>query len=269
MVRWMGQVGYQGLNITLSDRPDQPIFFVLGVRKSGSSIFNNMVRALGKRQDFTFVDIPGQLFQAGLQVADWQHDPLLAQLLCGGNIYGGFRDPPLCLNDNPMFTACRKVLLVRDPRDALVSEYFSSAFSHSLPQGGPGREVLLQTRQKTLETSIADFVLRHATHMARTLMQYSGMKGDPLLKLFRYEEVIMHKRVLLAEVSEHFGWPIDRQHMENILGWADVFPQSERPFELIRQVRPGDHREKLTAATIAELNRILAEPLHAFGYPAT
>jgi hypothetical protein len=265
----MTQVHYQGVGFTLSDRSEESMYFVLGVRKSGSSIFNNMVNALGMHQGFTFVDIPGTLFQLGRQVSDWQHDASMAKLLSGGNVYGGFRNAPLGLSDNPMFTACRKILLVRDPRDALVSEYFANAFSHSLPQVGLGRELLLQARREALATSIADFALRHAAGMAATLMQYSGMIADPLLKLFRYEAVIMHKRELLAQISEHFGWPVDRRHIEHIMGWADVFPTAERPSELIRRVRPGDHREKLSAATIAELDQILAEPLRAFGYAST
>jgi hypothetical protein len=54
--------------------------------------------------------------------------------------------------------------------------------------------------------------------------------------------------------------------LEQILGWADVMPEEEKPTAFVRKVRPGDHRDKLDAATIARLNEIFAEEIAKYGY---
>ncbi|HEV8691928.1 MAG TPA: hypothetical protein VGQ91_16615, partial [Ideonella sp.] len=83
------EVTYQGIKFNLSDRVDAPHYFVLGVRKSGSSILNTMVSALAKRQGIPYVDVPGQLFKAGVKNEAWRRDPAMGDLLRGGNLYGG------------------------------------------------------------------------------------------------------------------------------------------------------------------------------------
>ncbi|HJV71249.1 hypothetical protein [Ideonella sp.] len=263
----MTQVTYKSIPFTLSEHTQQPAYFVLGVRKSGSSILNSMVTALAQRQGLPFVDIPGQLFKAGIKVDDWQKDPALSCVLGGGNVYGGFRNFPAGLQKHALFMASKKVLLVRDPRDALVSEYFSNAFSHSLPQEGDARDQMLTLRHQALQASIEAFVLERAAAMGRTLMEYAGSVGDPLLKLYRYEDVITRKRALLEGIGAHFGWRLDAGHLGKVLEWADVLPDEERPTAFVRRVLPGDHRNKLAPAVIAQLNARLAEPMRAFGYP--
>lgn len=264
----MLHVRYKGADFELSDQQDRPSFFVLGVRKSGSTILNRMLRTLSQHQGLAFLDVAGKLFEAGVRVRDWQRDPGLACLLGGGNVYGGFRTCPIALLDEPLFIACRKVLLVRDPRDALVSEYFSNAFSHSVPQGTDTRAQMLQLRREALASPIDDFVVSRAPGMACTMLEYAPLLRDPLLKLYRYESIIADKRRMLEEIAAHFAWSVDEARLKGILAWADVFPQEERPTEFVRRVRPGDHRDKVSAPAIGQLNELLAEPMRVFGYAA-
>lgn len=261
-------VCYKGINYELSEQHDRPSFFVLGVRKSGSTILNRMLRALSQDQGLAFVDVAGALFEAGVRVRDWQRDPRLACLLGGGNVYGGFRTCPIALQNEPLFAACRKVLLVRDPRDALVSEYFSNAFSHSVPRGAHTRTQMLDLRKEARESPIDDFVVARAPGMACTMLEYAPLLRDPLLKLYRYENIITDKRRMLEEIAEHFRWSIEEARLQDILAWADVFPEEERPTEFVRRVRPGDHRDKVSASVIGQLNELLAESMRVFGYAA-
>jgi hypothetical protein len=260
----VSEINYKGVAFTLSD-DDRPSLFVLGVRKSGSSILNNMVKALAAVHGYGVCEV-GMLFLAGLTAKDWRFDPALASLVRGGNVYCGFRDLPVGLKSAPAFVASPKVLLVRDPRDALVSTYFSDAYSHLIPAEGAGRDYMLGRRSRALSMTLEPYVLREARDMARTMMEYAPLLSDPLLKLYRYEDVIFEKRKLMESISTHFGWPIHSQGIGLILEWADVVPAKEQPTEFIRRVRPGDHKDKLSADTIGKLNEILAEPLKVFGY---
>jgi hypothetical protein len=262
----MIQIDYQGARFELQDGQDGPCCFVFGVRKSGSSIFNSIVQALAMRHGLPFADVGGELFKAGITVARWQPDPALGQVLRPGNVYGGFRNFPLGLTGHPLYQRAAKALLVRDPRDALVSEFFSNAFSHSLPEAGEARDKMLALRREAQAQSIEAFVLARAPQLARTLTEYLPYLNDPGWRLFHYEDVILDKRRWMMDLCAHFGWPFDAQHAEQVLGWADVRPADEDPTRFVRKVLPGDHRDKLSEATIAALNRSLAVPMRALGY---
>jgi hypothetical protein len=259
---------YKGAAYVIATGKTAGPFFVLGVRKSGSSILNSIVQAMAEMNGYRYVDVAGKLFEAGVAVAEWQADTELAGILEPGNVYGGFRDAPRAFHGSPLYRRGRKVLMVRDPRDALVSEYFSNAYSHSLPKTGESRDGMLQLRQAALQATIDEYVLSMAQPFKRTLRQYMGLVDDPSCRILRYEDVILRKAVLIASICDVFGWTLTPRQTAAILGWADVLPAEERPTEFVRRVRPGDHREKLSPAVIEQLNGCFDEELHHFGYTA-
>jgi hypothetical protein len=257
---------YSGVTFPMVAHRTGPCRFVFGIRKSGSSVLNSMVAALAQHQQQPYVDIAGTLFQAGVPVAQWQHDPALGALLRPGHVYGGFRNFPSGLSSQRLYRDAPKILLVRDPRDALVSEYFSNAYSHSVPLGGPAREQMLDLRREALSHSIDAQVLQRAPAMATTLREYLALAADPSVRVFRYEDVIGQKRRLLHDISSHFGWPADERFFNLVLSWADVMPTDEDPTRFVRKVAPGDHLDKLSMPVIAQITGLMAEEMRAFGY---
>ncbi len=243
--------------------------FVLGIRKCGSSLMNSIVTDLARQNGKFYLDIAGRFFEADIPERVWRNDPAARNLLVSGQVHGGFRAMPLVFARHELFTAARKILLVRDPRDALVSEYFSNAYSHSLPKGGQGdatRE-LLALRQAALTASIEAYVLRQAPALNRTFMEYEAVAADPATKVFRYEDVILAKRGWVRDIAAHFGWPsVPDGFLDGMMSWADVVPPVERPEQFVRKVWPGDHREKLSATVIGRLDEMLAPAMRVFGY---
>jgi len=266
----LSRIDYLGVPFEVDDsRPSDPAWFVLGVRKSGSTMFNRAAQLMAKFNAVNWVGVPDILFRANVNVTQWQSDPESASLLRGGNVYGGFRNFPIGMSDAALFKDAQKVLLVRDPRDALVSEYFSTAFTHSVPQatGADGaREKLLEMREAALGMSADQFALKGAERMARTLSEYIPLLQDPRLLVYRYEDIIFDKQRLFRGTIEHFGWKLNDQQLARILELVDVKPAAEQSTQFIRKVTPGDHREKLSADTITEITEVLAAGMRAFGY---
>jgi|SRR5579862_3296833 len=252
----------------VADDEDQESYFVFGVRKSGSSILNSIVGALAGMNGVQYIDVAGTLFKSGLRVSDWQNDSELCGLLRPGNVYGGFRNFPVGLACAPRFRQSRKILMVRDPRDALVSEYFSNAYSHSIPQGGSGRSAMLAERDAALRSDLQSYVLRMAPSLRRALREYLPLKDDPTVRIVRYEDRIMQKRQLIGDICAFFSWSVSDENVGHILGWADIIPDAERPTAFVRRVRPGDYVEKLAPETIRELELFFQRELACFGYPA-
>jgi hypothetical protein len=257
---------YAGVDFDIRQDDAAPAYFMFGVRKSGSSIMNAMVAALAQINHVNYVDVAGKLFGKGVGVPAWQNDAALGSLLHGGNIYGGFRNAPIGIIRHPLVVESRKILLVRDPRDALVSEYFSNAYSHSIPEAGEARALMLEQRSRALGAEIGPYVLRMAHALRETLRQYRETMQQPGIRLYRYEDAILKKRWFMGDVCAHFGWRVSDTQLQQVLGWADVIPDREQPTNFVRKVVPGDHVEKLDAPTIQKLNELFREELALFGY---
>lgn len=260
------QVRFLDIAFDVAHDPNQPMFFLFGVRKSGSSIMNSMVTSLARMNHLHYVDVAGRLFEAGLSVASWQRQPSMRGLLHGGNVFGGFRNAPLGLLGTTALEECPQILLVRDPRDALVSEYFSNAHSHSLPAAGEAREQLLAERAQAQSAEIGPYVTRMAPRLLQTLREYRPFLAHPRMRLYHYEKAILDKRWFLHDLCAHFGWEASEAQIGMILQWADIRPEAEEPTAFIRKVTPGDHREKLRPGTIAQLNSVFEDEMRLFGY---
>lgn len=265
-------VAFEGVTFPVDPaNPARPAWFALGVRKSGSSMFNRAVKLLAKFNAVNWIDLPGDLFDHDVPFFRWREGDVPPALVVGGNCYGGFRDCPTGLTRLPEFKRGLKVLLVRDPRDAIVSEYFSTAHTHRMPGAGTQAEGgasddMLKRRESAQAQSIEDYVLAEGGKLAEAVERYIPLLGDPKLLVLRYEDIIFDKAQMIRDVVRHFGWTVQPQQVDAVLKWIDVVPESEDPTKFIRKVTPGDHREKLSPGVIAKLNEHLGTAMAAFGY---
>jgi hypothetical protein len=260
-------VGAASLSFNVLEGATGPVYFSLGVRKSGSTMLHKLVGLLARANKVNIVDIPGTFFKNGLTAADWA--PLdFAPLMRPGNILTGFRNFPGKISEADAYRRGLKVFMYRDPRDAIVSQYFSDAFSHGLPEdrAGDGRQRFLEKRGEAQASEIDAWVLKYAPSLARTLMQFEPALSDPKCLVLPYESHVFEKPAMIDKILSHFGWTADAAAIEAILAQIDVRPQGEDPKRFVRKATPGDHKEKLKPETTAELDRIFAGPLALFGY---
>ena len=162
------------------------------------------------------------------------------------------------------------VLFIRDPRDILVSRYFSKRDSHGPPPPESNkRREFLREREVAKKMSIDEFVLDKSEKLLANYNCYINdlLSCHPNVHLTRYEDMV-------ADVED---W------LERLLAYVELSPPQELRTEIIeearsvqskdedkmehnRKGRPGDHREKLQSSTIDELNEIFADVLTRFGY---
>lgn len=233
--------------------------FILGLKKSGSTLLNQIMRPVTEAAGLVYRAPTYELFQNGraLRHAELTFEP-------SGHAYGGFRNLPWRLPD---FAANRTVLLTRDPRDALTSLYFSVAYSHR-PPGATDDSTMLRAfearRAKARSMAIDGFVLDQAASLARLIEK--TMANAPPHRLYRYEDVIFEKLAWVGDMLNYFGLSAPEPLVARIVERFDVIPTDEAPHEHIRRVTPGDHKEKLRPETIAILNDRLGPILRRFGY---
>jgi hypothetical protein len=250
---------------------DAPSVLAFSMPKAGSTLLERILQALAPEVGLAHVSLDEFFFRAGVPPAD--RPPQAARLFRPvGYLYGGFRSRPRY--DIPILPTARAVLLVRDPRDMIVSHYYSVTRSHRIPdlgegEGTAGPHYLLRQREQAQRRTIAEHARATAQSYARNFDGYlaGGMLWRDNLAVYRYEDVIFEKRAWVADMCRWFGWSVPRERSDAIADRFDIRPERADPEAHVRQVAPGNHREELPAETIELLNRGPLEPhLRLFGY---
>lgn len=245
-----------------------PVYFCLGVRKSGSTMLHRIMNFLANRNHVNVVDVPSTFFRNGFTVQHWQGLDL-TPLVRPGNCYIGFRSYPETLAQTDTYKQARKIFMFRDPRDALVSEYFSDAYSHAIPKkdvAGEGRDIFLKKREEAQNADIDQWVLDKVGGIRRTLTSYAAALDDPNCLVLRYEDYIFQKRRMIAKILDHFGWSVEVSRLNKLLEEIDVVPDTEDKSRFVRKVVPGDHIAKLKPETVRRLNKKLEEVMRLYDY---
>ena len=233
--------------------------YVFAFAKSGSTLLNNLITTYCAAVSVPTLSLFDAAFGYGIPTHQIGPDAQ-ACFAPSGVIYTGFRHFPrfdLDLGDANL------VLLVRDPRDMLVSMYFSVAKSHVVPKA---HQRLKLEREKVALLSIDEFALSRAEILLRIFRNYQRNLPAQRLTTYRYEDVVFRKAWWLQDLVDRLGLPLDESLVESVAHRFDIIPEQEDAQEHIRQVHPGDHRTKLAGSTIEKLDEVLHEFLSAYDY---
>lgn len=239
--------------------------YAFGLHKAGSTLLERCVAEMAEAAGVPVVNLPGQAFSKGFAAKSLSRDQIGPILLRDGYAFVGFR----ALNGAvplDQLTERRKVLLVRDPRDMLVSLYFSLRQSHVLPSGGPMREQALSARSAAAAVSIEEFVLSDISNrLARGYREYMPHIDETWL-VHRYEDIIYDKAAWLGEMNAHLRLGVSGDDLLRIAGQNHLIPAAEDRGAHVRQVHPGNHRAHLSAAVIEKVDGLFSDVMRRFGY---
>ncbi|MGG6296017.1 sulfotransferase domain-containing protein [Leptolyngbya sp. AN02str] len=213
----------------------------------------------------------------------------LNQPCCFGPIRSGEGSPSIP-EDLDRFSV---ILHLRDPRDVLVSLFFSHTFSHKIDPNifNPGDEQRKQWEQEGVDR----FSLRRANHYKDNYHYViANLLGRKNVTLVKYEDMVLNYHLWLEQFLAAFlGGSSEKSMMQKLLNrlpFSERFkPQSaiansplyqqlyanhkdefvvakEDIYRHRRQIAPGDHRRKLQPETIAALNETFADILSVLGY---
>ena len=174
---------------------------------------------------------------------------------------------PKFLQGSQIIQERKKVWLIRDPRDAVVSLYFSESYSHPLPKQGKFKGMFQKRRNMALSTDIDSYVLKKSKAVLFDWNSYLNISNfNDNLKVFRYEDVIFNKYQWVKDICSYIGLELPEANLKTIADKHDIVPEQENVHQHIRKVVPGDHKEKLDKQTIEELNVIFQPILEQYGY---
>jgi hypothetical protein len=226
-------------------------FFVLSLHKAGSVLLSKIVDSICKSANIPTINLALEFYNRGFIFN--QVDPTYLNVFCKkGYCFHGFRSTPPHFRQFD-FRPFKKVLLIRDPRDIVVSYYYSVAKSHGVPDQGEARKRILSQRELANQSSIDEFVLSENIFTDWVYQAYEDFI-DTNTKIFRYEDIIFKKRQWVYDICYYLGIVIPHETINKIADENDILPNKEDPDAHIRQVRPGNYRLKLKEETIRKLN---------------
>jgi Sulfotransferase domain len=252
----------------ITHQGDFPECYAFSIHKAGSTLMHTMIGQVCNLANIPGISIPDILFKEGLFEKDWGNDENILNLITPGRIYYGFRHlPKVLLNGSLHLTDRKAVLLIRDPRDALVSQYFSFGgknISHKLPD--KNKETFLEKAQINSHMDIDQYVLHASKNYHEKLKAYKDNLNFENVLLFKYEDIYFDKRKFLEDIFKHFGIEVELNVLDVVAAKNDIRPESEDVAKHIRKGQPGDYVTKLMPETIIKLNDIFAETCAWYGY---
>ena len=175
-----------------------------------------------------------------------------------GYYYGAFRKFHKIPNLDDYFI----LLIVRDPRDILTSLYFSTAFNH--PISVP---INIKNRKKALTQTIDEYVLEHAPRLDFELQEYINiLLPKPNVIFLKYEDMITKFADWLPQLAKNIGMGEDVDLINQIISKAKFSVEKEDKNSFVRNIKAGDHLEKLKPETRKQLDAIFADTLKKFNY---
>lgn len=258
------------LNKYQSSRPSElprKRSFVMGMHKGGSTMLHNFIEIITKSEKVASIDVGGAFFNAGIGDADYSYDDSLAFNFDDPFIYYGFRYcPAFFIKNREKLYNDKIVILVRDPRDCVVSAYYSFLNSHVLPvQEGSAAENILQERQLYDGVSVDEYCLKEIYRFVDELVGLTYFLNENSF-VRRYEDIIFNKKHFFTQLIKYLDLNISTQTFDKALKFVDVKPVKEDSSKHIRRVSPGNYKEKLKKDTINKINEKYRDILEIWNY---
>ena len=176
-----------------------------------------------------------------------------------------WRDRPFIVTDDfPNIDRIYRIYQIRDPRDILVSEYFSFGFIHF------GRKQTSARKQQIQNMTIDEYCLEYADKL---LDKYQSIlpiaaSNNPNRIIVKYETMVLDYKSWLSQVIQAFQFKspeaeVLEKYYQKYKHEFDT-ESFEESMKHKRKMIPGDHQEKLQEPTIETLNDKFSAILNEF-----
>jgi hypothetical protein len=253
----------------LVGRPDRPSVVLHTVERAASRFVSLVLGRLARHAGLVPIDVDSYHYEIG-RIRPWieggrggASHPFAAP----GCFYGPLRTA----SDNVLRLPHKAILVVRDPRDVLVSLHHNHAWEPRTPIAG-GDDVagevereMREARAMTLDAFVCHMA-RPDSHVMQTFRAYrTTLLRSPRVLVTRYETMLGDPVGWLEGIVHHLDWSPNRALREEVLG-SDPLRQASRAGSGLREARPGAHARDLAPETRPLLAERLSDVLQAFGY---
>ncbi len=180
------------------------------------------------------------------------------------SVFGGF------VEGIPDLEKYMMLLVIRDPRDILVSRYYSISYNHPLPAPVSGKFIeFITKRNKARNMDIDSFAIEKSDLVLDIFERYRVLllKNHSNVYLTRYEDMLDDFHSWLISILDYCELKLDKKDVEILIREnKEIKPVKEDKQNRYRRGVAGDFREKLSSKTIDYLNIKFENVIKTFDY---
>ena len=233
---------------------------VFTTHKAASSGINRLIRKL-IRENYNLIDYADAIFHENRRLNIQDYEEFLSQhsdalFLEYGEIYSPLRRPFV------QKSVGRAIFVLRDPRDVLISEFYSYRDSHS-PPTSKNKLQKFNERQALLNNMTLDsYVLDRATELNALLDEYSQIKSQMNDSVILYYNEFRNNKVDFAKKLAAF------LNLQNSAEYITKCCKDPIVFRKSNHLRDGSNSQylQLQTATQKKLNDIFHQNLLYWGF---
>lgn len=159
----------------------------------------------------------------------------------------------------------RILLMLRDPRDVLVSRYFSEVFSHTVMN-----DSFAKHREKVSKMTVDEFVRYFSPELQEAYQTYlTTLTPLPNVLTVSYESMVADFPAWLQRTLQHLEMQPSNEALQKLLAQDHFSVSKEDVYSHKRSVHPGNYLRKLQPDTIEYLNEKFADILRTMDYPVS
>jgi len=246
--------------------PQSAIFYT--IYKCASTFVEKLFDVILKNSSYEFVDYAGAVERMGDRFtlespAELYLQNFLEQEYCDlysrhGKIYGPQRFPL----DFPGRVHFKHIFFLRDPRDVLVSDYFSQIYTHPEPRNTVSRNEFLSIKKAAQELGIDKYALKYAEEWILPLYdQYRQLRETSESHIYlKYDLFAENTPEFIKRISDYLELNPAIKDIEILTKEANPVQKTEI-MKHKRSGKTGQYLEKLQSDTVEKLNRILSGTL--------
>lgn len=251
-------------------RIDKPSVLFFTTHKCASVFVSAILRTAGRHTEFHHLDLAQAVFNLPEvrtnEAEDFMSERADELFFPTGEVYGPLRGPV----DIPNADRFKMVFFLRDPRDVLVSAYYSFGFSHKAPKNPDRVEAFHRQREQIQAEGIDAFALRRAEewilpHFSRYVEMHKANSNALYLS---YDEYKDDTRGFLTRLFHFMDMAIPESALNEIAQKANPIQTDAKSDELNHQRsgRSGQFEHELKPDTVTRLNEMFSEILTYWGF---
>lgn len=161
----------------------------------------------------------------------------------------------------------KHIFFLRDPRDVLVSSFFSFGFTHALAPNDLRRETQLKRKADIQEKGIDQFVIEYAEEVLDRLNGYRKLRENCLSNLFlKYNDFTKDTATFIRKITDYIDVTLPDKVINEIVESARPIQSKVNPQSHKRSGKSGQFKEALKPETRNELNKIFKDVIEYWGF---
>ncbi len=245
------------------DKPKSVFFFTM--HKCASSFMNKLFTAIAGKSDYKLTDYGKEIWNLSDYVdivgpyEDFLEKSYERLYMTRGVIYAPQRNPLFF----PGVENFRHIFFLRDPRDAVVSSYYSTAFSHDIPKGSQSKQRFDTKRRQAQEQGIDEYTLQAAVDWLIPLYaNYRKLRESSYDYLYlTYDEFKDDTEKFIYDIAQFLNVPVSSNVVSTLSVEASPIQVKKNIYTHKRSGKSQQYLDELKPETVTTLNDMFVDTL--------